>query len=56
MVCFFNTVCRLGDGKEYLFQAKDEVRDFPLKNHSDYKTNVLNERMNAVTGLKGAVY
>lgn len=26
MVCLINTVCRLGDGKEYLFQAKDEVR------------------------------
>lgn len=23
---FFNKICRLGDGKEYLFQAKDEVR------------------------------
>lgn len=22
----FNNLCRLGDGKEYLFQAKDEVR------------------------------
>lgn len=47
IVFFFNTVCRLGDGKEYLFQAKDEVRDFPLKYHSDYKT---------VIGPKGAVY
>lgn len=23
---FSNNLCRLGDGKEYLFQAKDEVR------------------------------
>jgi len=26
MFYIINTVCRLGDGKEYLFQAKDEVR------------------------------
>ena len=26
MVYLLNSVSRLGDGKEYLFQAKDEVR------------------------------